>query len=224
MSWCHLWRHLRKPVRDISVAPLQGLPLLSIDPKNYASSHCGSNTAPLVTLYFLDLQGSVLEYLILAYKLLEFSSRNCRVSWIWILKWNLISGARTHSSRSKLTGPERRAPSNRLSNGVQIPPLEAKVSRVGNHKQEAWNSPFRLRQLKSGRETLTSNSSRSPNTSVEVRKDLAEPVKISPGLQIGKAENCPLGREVNWQHVLNAEDGPPTVPGSVREVRGGERL
>lgn len=159
----------------------EGLTALPIDRRNCASSHCGSNAALLVTLYFLDLHSTELECLILAYKLLKFSSRNCRISWTWILKWNWICDSRTHSSRSKLTGPERRARSNRRSSRAQMPPSEAKVSRVGNHKQEAWNSPFRLRPLKSGRESLTSYSNRSPNTSAEVRKDLAEPVKISPG-------------------------------------------
>ena len=126
-----------------------------------------------------------------------------------------------HSSRSKLTGRERRAPSNRLSSPAQIPPSAAKVSRVGNHKQEVWNRPFKLRQLKSGRKSLTSRSNRSQNTSVEVRKDQAEPVKTSRGVSIGKAENGPPGADANQPHVLKVGDGPSTAPGGVPETPRG---
>ena len=142
--------------------------------------NCGA--ACRATFYFLDLQGTVLEYLILACKLPKFSSRNCRVSWIGVLKWNFICRARTHTPRGQSWQDGRGAPSNRLSSRAQIPPSAAKVSRVGNHKQEVWNHPFQLRQLKSGRKSLTSHSNRSQNTSVEVRKDQAEPVKTSRGV------------------------------------------
>ena len=174
---------LTKPVRIISTARGKDWPLLSPDQRTLCQLLTTVQHAALrVTFYFLDLQGTVLEYLILACKLPKFSSRNCRVSWIGVLKWNFICRARTHTPRGQSWQDGRGGPSNRLSSRAQIPPSAAKVSRVGNHKQEVWNCPFQLRQLKSGRKSLTSHSNRSQNTSVEVRKDQAEPVKTSRGV------------------------------------------
>lgn len=118
-----------------------------------------------------------------------------------------------------MTGLERPAPSNRLSSWVWTLPLQAKVSTVGIINR-SLERPLHLRQLKPGRQSdkrfkqfpkhICPSEEGSNTASQNPQESLDR-----------KAGNCPLGTKVTRQQVLNAQDGPSTVPGSEQKGRGG---
>lgn len=141
------------------------------------------------------------EIPIWAYKLRKLSSRNGTVSQIGVLKWKLIFGARTHSLRSKLTGRERPAPSNRLSSWVWIPHRRAKVSRVGIINKRAGIVPCTFGNWNLAGRGWKANDSQ--NTSVQVRRLYQRQSKPTGEFQWGRLEIAPLGIRVTQEHVLN---------------------
>lgn len=96
------------------------------------------------------------EIPIWAYKLRKLSSRNGTMSQIGVLKWKLIPGARTHSLRVKV---DRTGEAGSIQSTFQLgvdSTQAGQSQQSGNHKQEGWNSPLYLQQLKSGRQRLKS--------------------------------------------------------------------
>lgn len=214
-------------VRGISVSP-EGLP---------TPRHESEKTAPYLRLSTWHSRLICVsrttryptEIPIRAYKLRKLSSRNGRMSQIGVLKWKWMPRARTHSLRSKLTGRERPC-SIQSTFQLGVDSTQASQSQQrGNHKQEGWNSPQDLRQLKPGRQSLQTKWF--PKHICTSEKAQPEAVKTNWRVSMGSTGNCPswhqlhnsvcstpiIGQALGWPRILPRKRGTQWLAGEDRE-------
>lgn len=148
--------------------------------------------------------------------------------------------ARTHSLRSKLTGRERPC-SIQSTFQLGVDSMQASQSQQsGNHKQEGWNSPRDLRQLKPGRQSLQTKWF--PKHICTSEKAQPEAVKTNWRVSMGSTGNCPswhqlhnsvcstriigqaLGWTLLWPRILPRESGTQWLAGEDKRANSGPGL
>lgn len=152
-----------------------------------------------------------------AYKLHKLSSRNGTMSQTGILKWKLVPAARTHSLRSKLTGRERPC-SIQSTFQLGVDSTQASQSQQsGNHKQEGWNSPRDLQQLRPGRQSLQTKWF--PKHICTSEKAWPEAVRTNWRMSMGNTGNGP-----SWHPLHDSMWSTPVIGQDLGCIRRWPRL